>query len=161
MQTRNGGTPTGATCQLIDTIYVPGSLASDLARIIQLHVRSGTMVEIAIATALSAVAPIGEQHVLQTAYLWQKARPTLEKIWHDSWDAFHPVKLSQPRLQYFIWEQLKRAEKANFLRLPPPLPGTELGSDGKTPRARDEPKRSYDFSEAITRRRLLLRRRRR
>jgi hypothetical protein len=37
MQGRNGGKPVGATCGLIDTIYIPGLLAADAARILQVR----------------------------------------------------------------------------------------------------------------------------
>lgn len=170
-QAHNGGTPTGATCQLIDTIFVPGTLATDLARLLQvhlckfvtchrhvsqatmwsfflqLHVQSGTMVEIAIATSLAAVAPISDQHVLQTAYLWGNARPTPEAIWHTAWDAVHPIKLSQPRLQYLLWDKFQQAATDGLLRLPPPAASTIFGPDGKTPKPSGEQKRSHDYSE--------------
>lgn len=148
MLARNGGTPTGTTCQLVDTFFVPGFLALDVARLLGLHTVAGTMVEIAIPTALAAVAPMDDWHQLQTLYLWNVARLAVVARWHLAWDAFHPMKLSDPLMQYFIWEEWGRASRAGLLRRPPPLPGSALGPDGATPRPAGVKKQLTEFSRA-------------
>lgn len=130
MLARSGGTPTGTTCQLVDTFFIPGALAADASRLFVLHTDSETMVEIAIPTALAAMSPISEWHQLQTLYLWNGARPAAIARWHLAWDAFHPLKLSDPLLQYFLWEEWGRAARAQLLWRPPPAPGQAVGPDG-------------------------------
>ena len=101
------------------------------------------MVEIAIASSLAAIAPIADHYVLQSAYLWGNARPEPKVRWHTAWDAFHPIKLSQSRLQYWLWEEFKRAEAAGLFGRADVLP---IGVDGVSRRPIEEPKRSVDFS---------------
>jgi hypothetical protein len=141
MQVRSGGVPTGTACHLMDTIYIPGGLAADLARILQLHVDAGTQVELAVATSLTAVTPIDQEHTLQSVYLWAGARDTAQQRWHMHWDAFHPLKLSSADTQAFVWGQFEAAAQAGLLCLPPPAPGTAMGPDGKTPRPAGERKK--------------------
>ena len=129
MQSRNGGSPTGTIGYLIDTVYVPGSVAADVSRVLMLHAYSGTMVEIAIPTALAAVAPLVSLYALQTAYLWQSSRGGYTDVWHLSWDAFHPIKLSQAARQNFVWREFQRAYSLGLLHQPP---RALIGPDGKS-----------------------------
>ena len=129
-QAANGGTPTGTTNQLVDTFYIPGALAADFAFVLQLHVVSGTMVEIAIPTALAAVSSMAAWHNLQSLYLWGGARQSVTARWHFAWDAVHPIKLSALHLQCFLWDQWTEAYGARLLLRPPPSPSSALSANG-------------------------------